>query len=136
MAALTTDNAVYDSLKLGVDSTAEGSIALNILTAGYDKFASAEDVDISLIMQGKAMHGTNDAGLAKYIIDNICEKRKDCVLFASPSYADVVNNIGGEVTAILAYRNALTNSSYALIDSGYKYAYDKYNDVYLSLIHI
>ena len=130
MAALTTDNAVYDSLKLGVDSTAEGSIALNILTAGYDKFASAEDVDISLIMQGKAMHGTNDAGLAKYIIDNICEKRKDCVLFASPSYADVVNNIGGEVTAILAYRNALTNSSYALIDSGYKYAYDKYNDVY------
>ena len=130
MAALTTDNAIYDSLKLGVDSTAEGSIALNILTAGYDKFASAEDVDISLIMQGKAMHGTNDAGLAKYIIDNICEKRKDCVLFASPSYADVVNNIGGEVTAILAYRNALTNSSYALIDSGYKYAYDKYNDVY------
>ena len=130
MAALTTDNAVYDSLKLGVDSVAEGSQTLANLVAGYDIFTSAEDVDISLILQGKAMHGTNDAGLAKYIIDNICEKRKDCVLFASPSYADVVNNIGGEVDDILAYRNALTNSSYAFIDSGYKYAYDKYNDVY------
>ena len=130
MAALTTDNATYDSLKLGVDSVAEGSQTLAKLSAGYDIFSSAEDVDISLIMQGKALGGTNDAGLAKYIIDNICEKRKDCVLFASPSYADVVNNIGGEVDDIIAYRNALTNSSYAFIDSGYKYAYDKYNDVY------
>ena len=130
MAALTTDNATYDSLKLGVDSVAEGSQTLAKLSAGYDIFSSAEDVDISLIMQGKALGGTNDAGLAKYIIDNICEKRKDCVLFASPAYADVVNNIGGEVDDILAYRNALTNSSYAFIDSGYKYAYDKYNDVY------
>ena len=130
MAALTTDNATYDSLKLGVDTAAEGSMSLADISAGYDKFSSAEDVDISLIMQGKALGGTNDAGLAKYIIDNICEKRKDCVLFASPAYADVVNNIGGEVDDILAYRNALTNSSYALIDSGYKYAYDKYNDVY------
>ena len=130
MAALTTDNATYDSLKLGVDTAAEGSMSLADISAGYDNFSSAEDVDISLIMQGKALGGTNDAGLAKYIIDNICEKRKDCVLFASPAYADVVNNIGGEVDDILAYRNALTNSSYALIDSGYKYAYDKYNDVY------
>ena len=130
MAALTTDNATYDSLKLGVDSVAEGSQTLAKLSAGYDIFSSAEDVDISLIMQGKALGGTNDAGLAKYIIDNICEKRKDCVLFASPAYADVVNNIGGEVDAVIAFRNALTNSSYAFIDSGYKYAYDKYNDVY------
>ena len=130
MAALTTDNATYDSLKLGVDTAAEGSMSLADISAGYDKFASAEDVDVSLIMQGKALGGTADAGLAKYIIDNICEKRKDCILFASPAYADVVNNIGGEVDASIAYRNALTNSSYAFIDSGYKYAYDKYNDVY------
>ena len=130
MAALTTDNAVYDSLKLGVDTDAEGNVTLAELKAGYDLFKSAEDVDISLILQGKAMHGTAESGLAKYIIENICEIRKDCVLFASPAYADVVNNIGGEVDAILAYRNALTNSSYAFIDSGYKYAYDKYNDVY------
>lgn len=50
--------------------------------------------------------------------------------FATPAYGDVVNNIGGEVDAIKAFRNALTNSSYAMLDSGYKYAYDKYEDVY------
>ena len=31
---------------------------------------------------------------------------------------------------MIAYRNALSNSSYAFIDSGYKYRYDKYNDLY------
>ena len=129
-SALTTDNAIYDSLKLGVDSTAEGSIALATLTAGYDFFKSAEDVDISLILQGKAAGTGPKANLAKYIIDNICESRKDCVLFASPDYADVVNNIGSERDDIITYRNALTNTSYAMLDSGYKYAYDKYNDVY------
>ena len=129
-SALTTDNAIYDSLKLGVDSAAEGSMSLADISAGYDYFKSAEDVDISLILQGKALGGTADSGVAKYIIDNICDDRKDCVLFASPAYADVVNNIGGERDAIIAFRNALTNSSYAIMDSGYKYAYDKYNDVY------
>ena len=131
MAALTTDNAVYDSLKLGVDSVAEGSASIGDLTAGYDLFKSAEDVDISLILQGKARGDhTTKGNLAKYIIDNICESRKDCVLFASPDYADVVNNIGGETDAVIAYRNYLSNSSYAFLDSGYKYAYDKYNDLY------
>ena len=131
--ALTTDNATYDSLKLGVDSIAEdaaNSTLFTAITAGYDLYKSPEDVDVSLILQGKAHSGTAASGVAKYIIDNICESRKDCVLFASPEKADVVNNVGGEVDAILAFRNALTNSSYAFIDSGYKYAYDKYNDVY------
>ena len=129
-SALTTDNAIYDSLKLGVDSAAEGSVSLATLTAGYDMFKSAEDVDISLILQGKAAGSGVKANLAKYIIDNVCESRKDCVLFASPDYADVVNNIGSERDDIITYRNALTNTSYAMLDSGYKYAYDKYNDVY------
>ena len=128
--ALTTDNAIYDSLKLGVDCTAEDSVSLATVTAGYDMFASAEDVDISLVLQGKAIGSGVKANLAKYIIDNICEVRKDCVLFASPDKADVVNNIGGERDAIIAYRNALTNTSYAMLDSGYKFAYDKYNDVF------
>ena len=100
------------------------------MTAGYDQYKSAEDVDVSLLLQGKARGGTNGEGLGKYIIDNIAESRKDCVVFISPDRADVVNNVGGEADDIIAFRNSLSNSSYALMDSGYKYAYDKYNDVY------
>ena len=128
--ALSGSLATIDSLKLGVDSSAEGSIALADVTDGYDLFKSAEDIDISLILQGKAIGGTNGAGLAKYIVDNICESRKDCVLFASPDKGDVVDNIGSELDDIKTFRNDITNSSYAFLDSGYKYQYDKYDDVY------
>ena len=38
-SALTTDNAIYDSLKLGVDSAAEGSMTLADISAGYDFFS-------------------------------------------------------------------------------------------------
>ena len=128
--ALTTDNAVYDSLKLGVDSAAEGSVSLGTLTSGYHFYKSAEDVDVSLILTGKSVGGTNGEGLGKYIIDNICESRKDCVVFISPAKEDVVNNANDEKDDIVTFRNSLSNSSYAMVDSGYKYQYDKYSDKY------
>jgi len=56
--------------------------------------------------------------------------RKDCLVFLSPEKADVVNNPGSEVTDTVAYRNTLTTSSYAVLDSNWKYQYDNYNDVY------
>lgn len=122
--------ASYTSLTGGTDGTDETTVTLASLATGYDLFVSPEDVDISLILQGKALHGTDSTGVANYIIDNICEVRKDCMVFLSPASADVVNNPNGEVDAIVAYRNAINNSSYAFIDSGYKYRYDKYNDTY------
>jgi phage tail sheath protein FI len=122
--------ASYTSLTGGTDGTDEANVTLANLGTGYDLFISPEDVDVSLILQGKALHGTDSAGVANYIIDNICEVRKDCMVFVSPSFADVVNNPNGEVDSVLAYRNAINSSSYAFIDSGYKYRYDKYNDVY------
>jgi phage tail sheath protein FI len=50
--------------------------------------------------------------------------------FLSPTKASVVNNSGAESAAVIAYRNSLTSTSYAVLDSGYKYQLDRYNDVY------
>jgi phage tail sheath protein FI len=52
------------------------------------------------------------------------------LVFLSPERADVVNNPGNEVTDSLAYRDSLTSTSFAVMDSGWKYQYDKYNDTY------
>jgi phage tail sheath protein FI len=97
---------------------------------GYDLFASAEDVDVSLILTGTARGGTNGEQIPNYLIDNIAEKRKDCVVFVSPQRADVVNAAGNEATNVVTFRNSLRSTSYAVLDSGYKYQYDKYNDLY------
>ena len=124
--ALATEKPVYDSLKLGADSSAEDTISVASLVNGYDLYRSAEDVDISLVLQGKA-RGTT---LATWLIDNIAGTRRDCVVFVSPEKADVVDNAGDEATDIIEFRNGLPASSYAVLDSGYKYMYDKYSDVY------
>ena len=51
-------------------------------------------------------------------------------MFISPDQADTVNAAGSELTNILQFRSAIHASSYAVLDSGYKYQYDKYNDTY------
>lgn len=121
------------SLKMvtGSNGADESNIPLADLTYAYDLFKSAEDIDISLVLQGKARGSGLNNQLANYIIDNIVEARKDCVAYISPDRADVVNNVTKtEYSDIIAYRNGLTSTSYAVLDSGYKYQYDKYNDIY------
>ena len=75
-------------------------------------------------------HGTTSGD---YIIDNVAEIRKDCMIFLSPQRASVVNNEGSEVTSITATGDfgAYTRSSFAVMDSGWKYMYDRYNDRYV-----
>jgi hypothetical protein len=95
------------------------------IIGGYDKFKSAEDVDVSLIITGAQSTVVNS-----YLISNIAEVRKDCMVFISPEQADVVNNDGSEVGAVNDFRNLLPSSSYSVIDCGWKYQYDKYNDTF------
>jgi phage tail sheath protein FI len=52
------------------------------------------------------------------------------VVFLSPQRGSVVNNSGSEAASIVTDRNSLPSSSYAVMDSGWKYQYDRYNDVY------
>jgi hypothetical protein len=125
LVSSTLDNVTFQ-MSLGRDGKDESNIEQSILLSAYDKFASAEDIDISLILQGKARSFT----LANYLIDNIAEKRKDCIVLISPQKGDVVNNIGNEAEAVVNFRNNIRSTSYAVMDSGYKYMYDRYNDIY------
>jgi len=114
----------------GADSSSEEAIPPASVMLAYDQFKSAEDFDISLILAGKARGGTNGAQVANYIIDNIAEFRKDCIVLVSPERSDVVNNALDIEDDVIEFRNDLRSTSYAVMDSGYKYMYDKYNDVY------
>jgi hypothetical protein len=128
----STNTTTYTkSFVRGADGATENTISMTALGAAYDLFADASTVDLSLLLQGKAT-GTNDVQLANYLIDNVAEVRKDCVVFISPAKTDVVGVglEGQQAQNIVDFRNALHNTSYAFLDSGYKYQYDKYADVY------
>ena len=94
---------------------------------GYDLFSNADEVDISLIMTGAA-----NSTVVKHVIDNIVTVRKDCVAFLSPEFSDVVNKSGLEANNVIDYRNTsiARSTSYAVMDSSWKYQFDKYNNVY------
>lgn len=138
ISSTSTAPAVYN-LTYGSDGYDEANNSVfSAVASAYDLFASPEDVDVSLIMTGKPLGGsTVVAGetitgfqLANYVIDNITDQRKDCIAFVSPERGKVLNNNGNEATSLKNWRGALRSTSYAVMDSGYKYQYDRYNDVY------
>lgn len=127
ITAATTTKAFDQSFRNGASAESESNVAITVELSGYAKFASAEDLDVSLILTGR---NTSDSIKADWIIDNVCEVRKDCIAFISPHKGAVVNNLGEITTDLVNFRNSITSTSYAVIDSGYKYMYDKYNDTY------
>lgn len=107
----------------GVDAT---PLAGDIVTA-FDLFANDELVDVNLLFVGDL-----PVANASQVIDNVADVRKDCVVFLSPDKASVVGQTSGQKDNILADITgaSLTRSSYAVMDSGWKYMYDRYFDVY------
>jgi phage tail sheath protein FI len=130
LTAATPTTPFAINLAGGSDGFDETLIEVGDVLRGYDQYQSAEDVDVSFILQGHARDLVRGAQVANYLIQNVAERRKDCIIFASPPKAAVVRNAGSELTSLLAYRNQLVSSSYAVLDTGYKYQYDKYNDMY------
>ena len=138
VASANTDSPASMSMRFGSDGLSEETATLSMLGDAYDLFVSPEDIDISLVMQGKPIGGTTVVNgetiskyqLANYIIDNICEVRKDCIALISPDKSKVLNNVGREAVSLKNWRGAVRNTSYAVLDSGYKYQYDRYNDIY------
>jgi len=118
--------AYTSSLSGGVDDLA---VTDGQLENAWALYADDAQYDISLLPVGPA-----SATVAQYVISNIAETRLDCVAFISPQDVSSGNPITGTgsaaTTALVAYRNLISSTSYGVMDSGYKYQYDRYNDKY------
>jgi hypothetical protein len=119
-------DVVSVSLSGGVDdlSPTDGQIQ-----SGFALFRNTELIDISLIATGKV-----SPAVAKYVVQSVAEYRKDCVAFVSPTDDNGQMIVGADaVEDTIAFRTGASfnvNSSYGVLDSGFKYMYDRYNDVY------
>jgi len=128
VAANQTFAASATPLTVSLSGGANGSTVTDgELKTAYEKFADADTVDVGLIIAGPSGSTTH--------VDNlitIAENRKDAIVFASPQRADVVNisNSNTQKDNVIDFFNSVRSSSYVVFDSGYKYCYDRYNDVY------
>ena len=115
--------------------TDDYSVTAGELKTAYKLYEDTESIDINLVLAGPSS-GVADttAGMDAHgtMIIDLCETRKDCVGFISPYRAGTVNvasSINQTANVIKGF-DTLPSSSYVVFDSGYKYIYDKYNDVY------
>lgn len=122
-------NTAFSNLKSNVIVTLSNGVSADIPTDGnimnsLSIFSNDEAYDISLLPLG-AVSST----VATYAINSIAEVRKDVVVFVSPELSDVLDNTNASEN-VVQFREALPSSSYAFMDSGWKYQYDRYNDKY------
>jgi len=98
--------------------------------SGFDLLKDTETVELSLLLNGREIDGTNGTDAINAI--DMATDRKDCVAFVSPPSTAVVA-VSSEVTQtsnVKTFMDKMPSSSYGFLDSGYKYMYDKYNDSY------
>ena len=133
----TFDNTVGDAFVVSNTSLASGTddyVATNAeIATAYEKFNDKENVDLSLLLCGPSQTSADATGDTKATaVMDIATDRKDCVAFISPARADVVGvaNAITQTQNVVGFADGLPSTSYAVIDSGYKYMYDRYNDVY------
>ena len=128
-------SSAFNKLTTGVENVDRSTLANGTddyavtdgeqLTA-YARFDDGEAVDVNLIMAAKAT-----STLATNLV-TIVEKRKDALVFISPERSDVVGvaDSNTQTTNVKNFFDLLPSTSFAVFDSGYKYQYDRFNDVY------
>lgn len=130
----TVASTAFKNLKKPVSRSMTGGADGATATDGeiklaFDLFADTDSVDISLLISGKV-----SASVSQYVVQNIAENRLDTVAFISPCKVDgspIIGNTAESLESIIEWYNTVNvSSSYGVADSGYKYQYDKYNDVY------
>jgi hypothetical protein len=129
----TSANAIVNEAFMSLSSGNDGIQATGgQIATGFGLLENDEIYDISLVPTG-SLGGSDVVSVVNSLTGE--SKRNDVVVFCSPEYADVQGNLSDstKATNVTGFRNTdLTNlsSSYVVMDSGWKYQYDRYNDVY------
>lgn len=93
---------------------------------GYNIFANKSNIPVLIIPMGTA-----SVTVINTVIADIAEVRKDVMIVVSPEASDVVNQAGSEVQNILDFAATVTKSTFVVMDSNFKFQYDKFNDNYV-----
>ena len=127
------------------DITSVGALnsGLDDIISGLTLFENKEEIEVDFILQGSGNYNEFDcAALANKCIA-VAEARKDAVAFVSPyrtafindnannsTDTDAVNAIDKITENVKGFAGNITSTTYGVIDSGYKYMYDRFNNTF------
>jgi len=108
------------------------SASLGDLVSAYDLFSNKDRVAVDFLINGPGLANESDSQAKANKLISLAEGRKDCVAVVSPHRANVVDltNTTTQTNNVIRFFSALSSSSYAVFDSGYKYTYDRFNNLF------
>ena len=125
-----------------IDLTTSGALSsgLDDILSGYTLFENTEETEVDFILMGSANYAKETAqALAEKVIA-VAEARKDAVAFVSPyrqaflndsaAGSVTVSNIDEMTTNVVGFYAPISSTTYGVFDSGYKYMYDRFNNVF------
>jgi len=114
-------------------STSGGMIAtLGDLVTAYNLFANKDEISVNFLINGPGLAVESESQAKANQLISIAESRKDCIAVISPHRENVVDvtNTETQTLNVVRFFSALSSSSYAVFDSGYKYTYDRFNNLF------
>ena len=111
----------------------EGGFATNLgdVIGGYELFENEAEYAVNFLINGPGIPNDKEGSQAKANkLISIAEGRKDCIAVVSPHRESVVDITSSKTQTdnVVQFFDALTSSSYAVFDSGYKYQFDRFNN--------
>ena len=118
----------FSGINTGATASLAGGLTKAVqdsdVSTAWDVLANPDVVDVSLLISGDA-----STTIQQKVIDTAVA-RKDCVAFVSPPSTVTTSADPTTVVTTWASSTIARASSYAMADSGWKYQFDKYNNVY------
>ena len=113
---------------------------LDDIITGLTAFENTEEYEVDFILMGSANYPKEQAQALANKCIAVAEARKDAVAFVSPyRQAFLSDNTVGTVTVnnidtitdnVVGFYSPVTSTTYGVLDSGYKYMYDRFNDTF------
>jgi len=122
------------TMGIGSNYTTTGNMKTDLggIVEAYDLFNNVEDVAVDYLLMGPGLDTLNESQAKANKLISIADGRKDCIALIGPHRASIVDipNPVTQTANIVEFFGPLSSSSYAIFDSGYKYTYDRFNNLF------
>jgi phage tail sheath protein FI len=117
----------------GTNNEGGYSTTLGDIVGAYELFENEAEYAVNFLINGPGVASNKEQSQAKANkLIAIAELRKDCLAVVSPHREAVVDVTSSKTQTdnVVQFFDALTSSSYAVFDSGYKYQFDRFNNTF------
>ena len=114
---------------------------LGDLMTGYQTFENDTINNVDFLLMGGGHLGKDSTRQLATTMISVAEVRQDAVAFISPSRDTILSDTDDQTavtvksdeditTGVIEFYDTITSSTFGVFDSGYKYMYDRFNEVF------